>query len=104
MAALIPEQEWAKLTEQCRALRDEMEASGKYRKSELMTVQLALCVIADATTRPELRAQAVDRVQRLFERENPPDAADTNEAKGDEEIKSTPTLDLMRRIKGNGAT
>jgi hypothetical protein len=88
-------------------LRDEMESSGKYRISEIIQVQSCVAIIADPTTRHELRAQAVDRVWRMFERENPPDTADQGEVDtSDESVNDKSTLDLMKKIEGakrNGA-
>lgn len=97
--ALIPEAEWQRLAELVTKLRDEMETSGKYRTSEILQVQAAVAIVADPTTRHELRAQAIDRVWRMFERENPPEAADTNEANEEEAaLKDNTTLDLMKKL------
>jgi len=97
--ALIPEVEWQRLVDTIVKLRDEMESSGKYRTSEILQVQAAVAIVADPLTRPELRAQAIDRVWRMFERENQPDAADTNEAKEEEaQLKDSTTLDLMKKL------
>ena len=99
--ALIPEQEWLRLAETVTKLRDEMEASGKYRLSEILQVQAAVAIISDPSTRHELRAQAVDRVWRMFERENPPDSADQSEDKdAEQKLSEASTLDLMKRIRG----
>lgn len=108
LVALIPEREWERLTELAVKLRDEMEASGKYRLAEIMQVQAAVCVIADPQTRHELRSQAIDRVFRMFERENPPDAAAETPEPDEPALKDATTLDLMKKLKeqkaGGGAS
>jgi hypothetical protein len=103
--ALIPEAEWERMVVIVTRMRDEMEASGKYRLSEIGQVQMAVCIIGDPLTRPELRAAAMDRVFHMFERENPPENADTSEAAVDEAaLKDSSTVSLLKKLKGGGGT